>query len=53
MTVEASGKEPCEVSDKVAKGVADYYDECGDKFKIAHFEGIKDVLKKRDPDFLL
>ncbi|XP_071785432.1 putative aldolase class 2 protein CC_1201 [Asterias amurensis] len=50
---ESSGREVEEVSDKVAKGVADYFDDCGISYKIAHFEGIKNLLLKRDSDFLL
>ena len=50
---ESSGREVEEVSDKVAKGVADYFDDYGISYKIAHFEGIKNLLLKRDSDFLL
>ncbi|XP_038068474.1 putative aldolase class 2 protein CC_1201 [Patiria miniata] len=51
MLADATGKELAEVSDEVAKGVAEYFDSCGDSFKIDHLEAIKKVLEKKEPDF--
>ena len=51
MIAEATGRELAEVSDSVAQGVAEEFDNGGDYFKIDHFEAIKKVLAGKEPDF--
>ncbi|XP_022096169.1 uncharacterized protein LOC110982211 isoform X2 [Acanthaster planci] len=48
---EQTGRELAEASDKVAQGVTDYYTKIGDFFRICHFQGLKEVLQGKEPDY--